>query len=152
MTICIPQLASWLLYVFYLHVFFHRVYISIIKPWKSQKLWVTCELPGQFNHRRGIGLLHSDFCCVLPALTNRRPCWPERGRVRKMRETRVTTAVLLYCSPGGGRGRWRIFLSPPLRTSSRPIRMEKLESHITNLAGLHVLRSWPGIRLNESPL
>ncbi len=29
---------------------------------------------------------------------------------------------------------------------------EKLESHITNLAGLHVLRSWPGIRFNESPL
>ncbi len=48
-----------------------------------------------------------------------------------------------------GGGRWRIFLSPPLRACSRPIRMENLESHITYLAGSHVPRSWPGIRLME---
>jgi hypothetical protein len=27
--------------------------------------------------------------------------------------------------------------------------MEKLESHMTYLAGSHILRSWPGIQLKE---
>jgi hypothetical protein len=47
----------------------------------------------------------------------------------------------------GGGERWRIFLSSPLRTSSRTIRIEKLKSHMTYLAGSHILRSWPGIWL-----
>jgi hypothetical protein len=45
-----------------------------------------------------------------------------------------------------GRGRWwQIFLSTTLRTSSLPIRMEKLELHMTYLASSHILRTWPGI-------
>jgi hypothetical protein len=51
---------------------------------------------------------------------------------------------------GKGGVRWRIFLSPPLRTSSQPIRMEKLESHMTYLVGSLVLRRWPGIWLKAA--
>ncbi len=63
-TICIPQLASWL--CCYLHMFLQKVSISTIKPSISkEKSEILCPIwPSWFHHRRGIGLLHSDWLCA----------------------------------------------------------------------------------------
>jgi hypothetical protein len=72
--------------------------------------------------------------CVLSALANRRRCRPRRGGVGKTQEPAGVSAALLWLG-GGGEGCRFSYL---------------LESHMTYLAGSHVLSSWPGIQLKLS--
>jgi hypothetical protein len=69
--------------------------------------------------------------CVRPAPAIRRRCQPGKGGVGKLRGPAGVSAVLEW-QGGGGEGHGFSYL---------------LELHMTYLAGSHVLRSWPGIRL-----
>jgi hypothetical protein len=69
--------------------------------------------------------------CVRPAPANRRWCRPRRGGVRKIWGPAEVSAVLEW-QGGGGEGHGFSYL---------------LESHMTYLAGSHILRSWLGIWL-----
>ncbi len=69
--------------------------------------------------------------CVRPAPANRRRCWPGRGGVWKIQGPAGVSAVLEW-QGGGGEGHGFSYLP---------------ELHMTYLAGSHILRSWPGIRL-----
>ncbi len=71
--------------------------------------------------------------CVWPAPAHRRRCRPGRGGVGKIQGPTGVSAVLEW-QGGGGKGRGFSYLP---------------ELHMTYLAGSHVLRSWPGIRLRD---
>ncbi len=105
-------------------------YKTLNKYKKSLKLWVTYDLPCQFQFRSGIGLLHSDWLCA--ACSGQSEMMPAPARERWSQEnmgSRQGLCCITVAGRGGG-GCWFSYL---------------LESHMTYLAGSHVLRSWPGI-------
>jgi hypothetical protein len=74
--------------------------------------------------------------CVRPAPANSRQCRPGRGGVGKIQGPTGVYAVLEW-QGGGGEGHGFSYL---------------LELHMTYLAGSHILRSWPGIRVIKRKL
>jgi hypothetical protein len=119
---------------FCLQAFLYKVYISIRKQWICKKKVRNCKPHMTFLASFIImGVLVSSILtgCVRPAPANRRRCWPGRGGVGNTRETTLTSAPLQWQGEGGEDHGFSYLL----------------ESHMTYLAGSHVLRSWPGIRL-----
>ncbi len=117
-TICMPQLASWLSFCF--QAFLYKVYISIRKHWIcKKKSEIICHISphsGRFHHRRGIGLLNSDWLWLRPIEDDAGP-----GEVKSWNCEIPPGSPLHYSGRGGG-GRGFSYL---------------LESHMTYLAGTH---------------
>ncbi len=106
---------------------------------KKQKLFVTYYSPDRFHNLRDIGLLHSDWLCA--ARSSQYELMP--ARERWSRENPGSRRGLHSTTVAGGRGGGR-----GVGGEGEGCKFSYLlESDMTYLAGSHVLRRRPGIRL-----